>query len=55
MAKKKGVRRIITFECTETGQRTYTSQKNTRNTPDRLELKKYNPKAKKHTVYKEIK
>lgn len=55
MAKKKGVRRIITLECEETGHRTYTTQKNTRNTPDRLELQKFNPMVRKHTLYKEVK
>lgn len=31
------------------------SRKNKRNTPKRLELKKYNPIAKKRTLYKETK
>lgn len=60
MAKKKGIRVIITIECTEarglgkTPSR-YTTQKNKKNTPDRLELKKYNPNLKRMTVHKEIK
>lgn len=33
----------------------YTTVKSKRNTPDKLELKKYNPKAKKHMLYKEEK
>ena len=60
MARKKGIRCIITIECTEarglgmTPSR-YTTQKNKKNTPDRLELKKYNPALKRMTVHKEIK
>jgi large subunit ribosomal protein L33 len=33
----------------------YTSSKNRQNTPERLELKKYNPFLKRYTVHKEIK
>jgi large subunit ribosomal protein L33 len=53
MAKKKGNRNLIALECTETGKRTYVSQKNRINTEGKLELKKYNPKLRKHTVHKE--
>ena len=52
--KKKGNRILIGLKCTETGMRTYVTQKNKVNTPDKLELKKYNPKLKRHTLYKEI-
>ena len=60
MARKKGVRCIITIECTEArglgmSPSRYTTQKNKKNTPDRLELKKYNPALKRMTVHKEIK
>ena len=55
MAKKsKGARVYVIMECTETGQRTYMTQKNTKN-GYKLELKKYNPLLRKHTVYKERK
>ena len=55
MAKKsKDARTYVIMECTETGQRTYMTQKNTRN-GYKLELKKYNPLLRKHTVYKERK
>lgn len=59
MAKKEQ-RIIITLECTEAkaaGVPTsrYTTMKNRQNTPERLEIKKYNPFMKKHTVHKEIK
>ena len=57
MAKKgKDVRLKITLECTEApGTSRYSTIKNRRNTPDRLELKKYNPVLRKHTIHKEIK
>ncbi|MBK8564394.1 MAG: 50S ribosomal protein L33 [Saprospiraceae bacterium] len=62
MAKKsKGNRILITLECTEQrktavpGISRYVTEKNRKNTPDRLELKKYNPYLKKVTVHKEIK
>jgi len=54
MAKKKGNRILIGMECTETGMRTYVTQKNKTNTTEKLQLKKYNPKLKRHTLYKEV-
>ncbi|TCS43965.1 50S ribosomal protein L33 [Reinekea marinisedimentorum] len=33
----------------------YTTDKNKRNTPDKLEFKKYDPKARKHVLFKEAK
>lgn len=33
----------------------YTTYKNKRNTPDKLEMKKYDPKARKHVTFKEAK
>ena len=54
MAKKKGNRILIGMECTETGMRTYITQKNKVNTTEKLQIKKYNPKVKRHTVYKEV-
>ena len=33
----------------------YTTTKNKRTTPDKLEIKKYDPKALKHVIYKETK
>lgn len=56
MAKSKGVRIQVILECTEQpGTSRYVSTKNRRNTTGRLELKKYNPVLRKHTVHKEIK
>ncbi len=33
----------------------YTTTKNKRTTPDKLEMKKYDPVARKHVIYKEAK
>jgi large subunit ribosomal protein L33 len=33
----------------------YTTLKNKRNTPDKIEMKKYDPVVRKHVVYKEAK
>ena len=62
MAKKsKGNRIQIILECTEhktsgmPGTSRYVTQKNRKNTPGRVELKKYNAVMKKMTVHREIK
>lgn len=58
---KKGNRIQVILECTEqkdsgvAGMSRYITTKNRRNTPERIELKKYNPLLKKYTVHKEIK
>lgn len=33
----------------------YTTDKNKKNTPDKLEFKKYDPKIRKHVIFKEAK
>ena len=33
----------------------YTTTKNKRSTPDKLEIRKYDPKERKHVLYKETK
>ena len=56
MAKGKDARHQITLECTESpGTSRYSTMKNRRNTTARLELKKYNPTLRKHTLHREIK
>ena len=45
----------IIIACTECKQRNYDSQKNKKNNPDRIEVKKYCKFCKKHTVHKETK
>lgn len=52
---KKDVRMTITFACTVCKERNYTSQKNRRNDPNRLEINKYCPRCRKHTQHKEQK
>ena len=46
-------REIITLACTECKQRNYTTTKNRRTTPGRLELTKFCPFEKKRTVHRE--
>jgi large subunit ribosomal protein L33 len=64
MAKQKGSRIIIHLECTNCATNTnkrsagvsrYTTTKNRRNTPARLEQKKFCPYCNSHTVHKETK
>jgi large subunit ribosomal protein L33 len=62
MAKKgKGNRVQVILECTEhkesgqPGTSRYITVKNRKNTPDRMEIKKYNPILKRYTVHREIK
>jgi large subunit ribosomal protein L33 len=56
----KGPRVIVTLECTEAralgkSPSRYTTTKNKKTHPERMEIKKYNPNLRKHTVHKEIK
>jgi large subunit ribosomal protein L33 len=61
MAKKKGNRIQVILECTEhknsglPGTSRYITVKNRKNTPERIELKKFNATMKRYTVHKEIK
>jgi large subunit ribosomal protein L33 len=48
-------REIITFQCTECKDRNYSNTKNKKTTTERLELKKFCPKCRKHQAHKEIK
>ena len=63
---KKGTRIVVTLECTESrtvpnsekrspGVSRYTTEKNRRNTTERLELKKFSPQLNRMTIHKEIK
>jgi len=47
------VREIITVACTECKRRNYTTTKNKKNDPNRLELRKYCPRCRTHTVHRE--
>jgi large subunit ribosomal protein L33 len=53
MAKSKDVRPVITLACSDCKERNYTTQKNRRNDQGRLEIKKFCPRCRKHTVHKE--
>jgi large subunit ribosomal protein L33 len=62
MAKKSRGNRIqIILECTEhkasgmPGTSRYVTEKNRKNSPDRVELKKYNAVMRKMTTHREIK
>jgi len=67
MAKKKGGKKKkadriqVILECTEqkklgvAGISRYYTTKNRRNTPGRLELRKYNPYLKRYTLHREVK
>lgn len=58
---KKGNRIQVILECTEhkesgkSGTSRYITTKNRKNTPERMEIKKFNPILKRMTVHKEIK
>jgi large subunit ribosomal protein L33 len=61
MARRRGNRIQVILECTEhkasgqPGTSRYITTKNKKNTPERIELKKYNYVLRKMTVHKEIK
>ncbi|MBU8913897.1 MAG: 50S ribosomal protein L33 [Spirochaetales bacterium] len=56
MAKtKKGAIETIALQCTECDRRNYTTTKNRRNMQGKLELKKYCPHDRKHTLHREAK
>ena len=55
---KKGARVQITIECTEARKEgkppsRYITSKNKQSNPERIEMKKYNPHLRRHTVHKE--
>ncbi|MDM8521053.1 50S ribosomal protein L33 [Anaerolineales bacterium HSG6] len=52
---KKAVRMVITLACTECGERNYTSQKNRRNDPNRLDINKFCSRCRKHQPHRETK
>ncbi len=55
MAKSKNVRQIIILESTANTGFRYTTKKNKREHPNRVEFKKYDPVVRKHVVFKETK
>ena len=56
MAKAKGkVVEKIALQCTECNRKNYTTTKNRRNIQGKLEMKKYCPSERKHTLHREAK
>ena len=51
----KGGREMIKLESTAGTGHFYTTSKNKKTTPGKLEFMKFDPKARKHVIYKEIK
>lgn len=47
------MRDIITLACTDCKQRNYTSNKNKKNDPERIEVKKYCKTCNAHTTHRE--
>ena len=54
-SKKKDVRPVITFASNDCKERNYTSEKNRRNDPGRMEIQKYCKRCQKHTTHRETK
>lgn len=52
---KTSKRSIVGLVSDETGVRHYYTRKNKQNTPDKLTLRKYDPKLRKHVTYTETK
>ena len=55
MAKKSDKRKIVGLVSVESGERLYYTSKNSQNTPDKLELRKYSKKLRKHVLFVETK
>jgi large subunit ribosomal protein L33 len=55
MAKRSDKRKIIGLVSAESGERIYYTSKNSVNTPEKLELRKYSKKLRKHVVFTETK
>jgi large subunit ribosomal protein L33 len=55
MAKKGEKRKLVGMVSEESGERIYYTSKNTMNTQEKLALKKYSPKLRKHVLFVETK
>ena len=53
MAKRDGVRPIVKLRSTAGTGFTYVTRKNRRNDPDRLTIRKYDPKVRQHVEFRE--
>ena len=54
-SKGKENRIVVTLACTVCKQRNYTTSKNKKNNPERLELRKFCPTDRVHTIHRETK
>ncbi len=54
MPRRGDTRILINLGCVDCRERTYHSSKNRRNDPERLELKKFCPRCRKHTPHREV-
>ena len=55
LPQRKQIDLLMTLACTECKERTYTTEKNRKNTQGRMELKKYCPRCHKHISHRETK
>lgn len=55
VAKKGEKRKIVGLVSEESGERIYYTTKNTQNTTEKLALRKYSPKLRKHVIFTETK
>ena len=51
---KKDVRPVITLACSNCKNRNYTTEKNRRNDPGRMELRKFCPRCRAVQVHREV-
>ncbi|RFT15934.1 MAG: LSU ribosomal protein L33p [Candidatus Saccharicenans subterraneus] len=49
------MREIITLQCSDCKRRNYTTTRNKKKQTERLEIKKFCPFCRKHTLHKEVK
>jgi large subunit ribosomal protein L33 len=52
-SKSKDARIIVTLACTECKERNYTTEKNRRSDPERLEFHKYCKRERRRTLHRE--
>ncbi len=55
MAKKGDKRKIVGLVSEESGERIYYTSKNTMNTPEKLALRKYSRRLRRHVLFVETK
>lgn len=53
MAKKNPKRKVVGMAGESSGERIYYTTKNSQNTTEKLKLRKYNPRTRKHEIFTE--